>query len=88
MTIIKSIFQYSVVLLLAGVVLLPGEASACQVADDIGRQIVVSYNPVRVVALLPDVRNSRVDIVDSNIFDRPTPRRVDALEQLGRTICR
>jgi iron complex transport system substrate-binding protein len=35
---------------------------------------------------IPAVRNDRIAIVDSNIFDRPTPRQVDALEQLVRVI--
>jgi iron complex transport system substrate-binding protein len=35
---------------------------------------------------IPAVRNKRIAIVDSNIFDRPTPRQVDALEQLVRII--
>ncbi len=35
---------------------------------------------------IPAVRNGRIAIVDSNIFDRPTPRQVDALEQLVRII--
>jgi iron complex transport system substrate-binding protein len=35
---------------------------------------------------IPAVRNGRIAIVDSNIFDRPAPRQVDALEQLVRII--
>lgn len=35
---------------------------------------------------IPAVRDSRIAVVDSNIFDRPTPRQVDALEQLVRII--
>jgi iron complex transport system substrate-binding protein len=35
---------------------------------------------------IPAVRDGRIAIVDSNIFDRPTPRQVDALEQLVRVI--
>ncbi len=35
---------------------------------------------------IPAVRDGRIAIVDSNIFDRPTPRQVDALEQLVRII--
>jgi len=35
---------------------------------------------------IPAVRDGRVAIVDSNIFDRPTPRQVDALEQLVHVI--
>jgi iron complex transport system substrate-binding protein len=35
---------------------------------------------------IPAVRNGRIAIVDSDIFDRPTPRQVDALEQLVRII--
>ena len=35
---------------------------------------------------IPAVRDNRFAIVDSNIFDRPTPRQVDALEQLVRVI--
>ena len=31
---------------------------------------------------LPAVRNHRIHLVDSNLFDRPTPRLVDALELL------
>ncbi|MGD9972193.1 MAG: ABC transporter substrate-binding protein [Desulfatirhabdiaceae bacterium] len=37
-------------------------------------------------SMIPAVRNNRITIVDSNIFDRPTPRLVDALEQLVRVI--
>lgn len=36
--------------------------------------------------MIPAVRNNRITIVDSNIFDRPTPRLVDALEELVRVI--
>lgn len=35
---------------------------------------------------IPAVRDNRIAVVDSNIFDRPTPRQVDALEQLVRII--
>lgn len=35
---------------------------------------------------IPAVRNGRIAVVDSNIFDRPTPRQVDALELLARII--
>ncbi len=35
---------------------------------------------------IPAVRNGRIAIVDSGIFDRPTPRQVDALEQLVQLI--
>lgn len=35
---------------------------------------------------IPAIRDGRIAIVDSNIFDRPTPRQVDALEQLVRVI--
>ncbi len=35
---------------------------------------------------IPAVRDNRFAIVDSNIFDRPTPRQVDALEKLVRVI--
>ncbi len=35
---------------------------------------------------LPAVRNERIFLVDSNLFDRPTPRLVDALELLVRLI--
>jgi iron complex transport system substrate-binding protein len=35
---------------------------------------------------IPAVRDGRIAIVDSNIFDRPTPRQVDALEQLVHII--
>jgi len=35
---------------------------------------------------IPAVRDGRIAVVDSNIFDRPTPRQVDALEQLVRVI--
>ena len=35
---------------------------------------------------LPAVRNQRIFLVDSNLFDRPTPRIVDGLELLGRLI--
>jgi iron complex transport system substrate-binding protein len=31
---------------------------------------------------IPAVANNRVHLVDSNLFDRPTPRLVDALEKL------
>ena len=55
MSTIKSILQYSVALLLAGLVLLTGDAAARQVTDGIGRQILVPDNPVRVVALAPSI---------------------------------
>jgi iron complex transport system substrate-binding protein len=35
---------------------------------------------------LPAVRNNRILLVDSNLFDRPTPRLVDALELLAGLI--
>ncbi|MBW2284928.1 MAG: cobalamin-binding protein [Deltaproteobacteria bacterium] len=35
---------------------------------------------------MPAVKNGRIHVVDSNIFDRPSPRLVDALELLGRLI--
>jgi iron complex transport system substrate-binding protein len=35
---------------------------------------------------IPAIRNSRIAVVDSNVFDRPTPRQVDALEELVRLI--
>jgi iron complex transport system substrate-binding protein len=35
---------------------------------------------------MPAVRNGRIHVVDSNIFDRPSPRLVDGLELLGRLI--
>jgi iron complex transport system substrate-binding protein len=35
---------------------------------------------------LPAVKNSRIFLVDSNLFDRPTPRLVDGLELLLRMI--
>lgn len=35
---------------------------------------------------LPAVKNNRIYIVESNIFDRPTPRMVEALETLARMI--
>lgn len=35
---------------------------------------------------MPAVKNNRIYIVESNIFDRPTPRLVDALETLARII--
>ena len=35
---------------------------------------------------LPAVRNERIFLVDSNLFDRPSPRLVDALELLVRLI--
>jgi iron complex transport system substrate-binding protein len=35
---------------------------------------------------LPAVRNDRIFIQESNLFDRPTPRLVDALEILARLI--
>jgi len=35
---------------------------------------------------LPAVRDDRILLVDSNLFDRPTPRLIDALELLARLI--
>jgi iron complex transport system substrate-binding protein len=35
---------------------------------------------------MPAVRNGRIHLVDSNLFDRATPRLVDGLEQLARLI--
>jgi iron complex transport system substrate-binding protein len=35
---------------------------------------------------MPAVRNNRIFLVDSNLFDRPTPRLVDGLEHLERRI--
>jgi iron complex transport system substrate-binding protein len=35
---------------------------------------------------VPAVKNGRIHLVDSNLFDRPTPRLVDALELLVRLI--
>ncbi len=35
---------------------------------------------------LPAVRDDRIHIVDSNIFDRPTPRLIEGLEELARII--
>jgi iron complex transport system substrate-binding protein len=35
---------------------------------------------------VPAVKNNRIFIVDSDIFDRPTPRLIDALEKLARMI--
>ena len=35
---------------------------------------------------IPAIRNNRIYIVDSNLFDRPTPRLVDALEILATLI--
>jgi len=35
---------------------------------------------------LPAIKNHRLFLVDSSLFDRPTPRLVDALELLGRLI--
>ena len=35
---------------------------------------------------LPAVRNNRILLVDSNLFDRPSPRLVDALELLLKLI--
>ena len=55
MSTIKSINQYSVTLLLAGLLLLMGDAAARQVTDGIGRRILVPDNPVRVVALAPSI---------------------------------
>jgi len=31
---------------------------------------------------IPAVRNSRLYVVDADLFDRPTPRLIDALEYL------
>ena len=35
---------------------------------------------------LPAIKNHRIFLVDSSLFDRPTPRLVDGLELLGRLI--
>ncbi len=35
---------------------------------------------------IPAIRNNRIYVVDSNLFDRPTPRLVDALEVLATLI--
>jgi iron complex transport system substrate-binding protein len=35
---------------------------------------------------LPAVRDKRIHLEDSNLFDRPTPRLVDGLEHLARRI--
>jgi len=35
---------------------------------------------------LPAIKNQRIFLVDSSLFDRPTPRLVDGLELLGRLI--
>jgi len=35
---------------------------------------------------MPAIKNRRIFLVDSNLFDRPTPRLVDGLEVLGRLI--
>ena len=35
---------------------------------------------------IPAVQNHRIDIVDSDLFDRPTPRLVEALELLVKLI--
>jgi len=35
---------------------------------------------------LPAVKNQRIHLEDSNLFDRPTPRLVDGLEHLARRI--
>jgi len=35
---------------------------------------------------IPAARNHRIHLVDSNIFDRPTPRLVEALELMARLI--
>ncbi len=35
---------------------------------------------------LPAVRDKRIHVEDSNLFDRPTPRLVDGLEHLARRI--
>jgi iron complex transport system substrate-binding protein len=55
MTIMKSICFCSAGLLLAGVLLSAGDVPARQVADGIGRQILVPDDPVRVVALAPSI---------------------------------
>lgn len=36
--------------------------------------------------LIPAVKNDRIFLVDSNLFDRPTPRLMNALESLARLI--
>jgi len=36
--------------------------------------------------ILPAVRDKRIHLEDSNLFDRPTPRLVDGLEHLARRI--
>jgi iron complex transport system substrate-binding protein len=35
---------------------------------------------------MPAVRDQRLHLVDSNVFDRPSPRLVEALELLVRLI--
>jgi iron complex transport system substrate-binding protein len=49
-----------------------------------------AFEPVRAEwnqwGSLPAVRNQRVFIVDSNLFDRPTPRLIEGLEILARLI--
>jgi iron complex transport system substrate-binding protein len=35
---------------------------------------------------MPAIKNQRIFLVDSNLFDRPTPRLVEGLEVLGRLI--
>ena len=35
---------------------------------------------------IPAVRNQRIHLVDSNVFDRPSPRLVEALEMLAKLI--
>ncbi|MGA6924551.1 MAG: hypothetical protein WBY88_02650, partial [Desulfosarcina sp.] len=35
---------------------------------------------------LPAVKHDRIHLVDSNVFDRATPRLVDGLELLARLI--
>jgi len=35
---------------------------------------------------LPAVRNNRIHLEDSNLFDRPTPRLVNGLENLAKRI--
>jgi iron complex transport system substrate-binding protein len=35
---------------------------------------------------IPAVQNQRIDIVESDLFDRPTPRLVEALELLVKLI--
>jgi len=35
---------------------------------------------------MPAVKNGRIFMVDSNLFDRPTPRLIDGLELLVKLI--